>query len=148
MLIAERGIIFSRQAARVSEQSRAQSSSQETHFTCQHMWHIHRRVWKHILPGICFAVVFSGNNILKELPTSNPRVQKNKGGYRVHARLAQGCMGHMWPSIWALPCSLCRDLRHRGARAVFHHHCTSSVQDTVDTLGINCPCHSTELSRY
>lgn len=79
-----------------------------------------------VLPGICFTIVFSGNNILKELPTSNPGVQKNKGGYTAYAHLAQGCTGGMWPPVWVPSHCLCGDLWHRGARAEFHHDGTST----------------------
>lgn len=85
-----------------------------------HMAHTQKGL-ETVLPGICFTVVFSGNNILKELPTSNPGEQKNKGGYRAHAHLAQGCTGRTWPPVWAPSCSLCGDLQHRGARAELYH---------------------------
>lgn len=75
-----------------------------------------------VLPGICFTVVLSGNDILKELPTGNSGVQKNKGGYRARARLAQDCTRGTWPPVCALSRSLCGDLWHRGARAELHHH--------------------------
>ena len=64
-----------------------------------------------LLPGICFTVVLSGNDILKELPTSNPGVQKNVGGYRACARPSQGCMGCRWSP--------------RGAGAELHHRPTA-----------------------
>lgn len=38
-----------------------------------------------------------------------------------NACLAQGCMECTWSPIWALSCSLCGNLQHRGARAELHH---------------------------
>lgn len=38
-----------------------------------HMAHAQKGL-ETVLPGICFTVVFSGNDIFKELPTSNPAV--------------------------------------------------------------------------
>lgn len=45
MQIAERGILFS-SGNKGSKQSHAKNRSQETHSTCQHTGHIHRKVWK------------------------------------------------------------------------------------------------------
>lgn len=102
-----------------------------------------------VLPGICFTVVFSGNNILKELPTSNPGMQKNKGGYRVRARLARGCTGCTWPPIWALSRGLCGDLQHRGARAELHHHGTSWYVHVTDPwIAISPAVYRTLLTHW
>lgn len=113
-----------------------------------------------VLPGICFTVVFSSNNILKELPTSNPGVQKNKAYYRAQACAVKGCTGCIWPPTRALCHSLCGKLHHRGARAQLQHHGTSTgtstwlslwtafspaVHRTLLTHCRNCPHISAEL---
>lgn len=80
-----------------------------------------------VLPGICFTVVFSSNNIFKELPSSNPGVQKNKGCYRAHPCAVNGCT---WSPTWALCQSLHGLLPSRGTRTELHHHGTSIATST------------------